>query len=781
MKKTILILVAVMYTAMVSAATWSFAGGTMYFDNSLTKWNKAKMMLIIGKGTSGDGSWSSVYEMSLTAEADVWAANLPTSGWGDATYMAVINSDSKWDDGKWGTNNIKNASHYSAAYTGGIQSEASKGYVFTPQSAANGCTMTMTIKDGGGVPNKWHLRGTFNNWDLSTELKGSGEELSATLALEAGKEYEFKVFYGSDWYGNDGLMTQYHHTGWVFSTSQGANCRLATNIKGNYTFTLNTSTKAVSVTYPTNPKQAKGYDTAVPENNPDVMIQAFYWAHEGSSATPYTAYGDVNWSSLIAESGTLAQYFNLVWLAPSQETADYTGYLPMNYSNQGIAVDETGHHGHSPWGTASELRTLIDNLHNGGAKVVADIVLNHTSAGHVDEYTGSDKNWCTWTENDFGRYGKFTPTWEWLTQEDEMFATDTYAGRIDRTKTGDCGNHDVSVLTPDEKAFPYGGLSEWPYEEYNSLYSRDLAHGNKKVREMAYAYLTWMRDSMGYDGFRWDFMKGFNGIHLYEYTRVTAPYFSVAEVFDGRDGILPGFLMDANYSTYTFDFPGKFHYYNDAIAPYKLSKLKGDNAPLISGANKQYAVTFIDNHDSFREGSNMYGTPNTIDDRQAILALAHLFSMPGVPCVLYPYWHNYTAQCKAFIKARKSAGVHSMSVVQNDWSGNDTEGNNYYTALIKGEKGYVFLKLGYDSYPQQAPSVASPDGKTWKCAWADQNNAGVWYTGDDWEPKEVPTEVTSEGVKELTSEQVTKFMRNGVLYIERDGKTYDVLGRDIDY
>ena len=780
MKKLFLFVLGTMFVLTANAGSWSFSGGTMYFDNSLTKWDKAKMMLIIGKGTEtgSDASWSSVYVMSLTSEPDVWAANLPTSGWGDATYMAVINGDDKWDDGKWGTNNIKNASHYSAAYTGGIQSEASKGYVFTPQSASNGCTMTMTVKDGGGIPDKWYLKGTFNTWSADNELTGSGEELSATVNLEAGKEYEFKVNSGSDWYGNDGLMTQYHHTGWVFDKNVGANCRLATNIKGDYIFTFNTGTKAVTVTYPDNPKQAKGYETPVPKDNGDVMIQAFYWAHVGNTEVDYTEYGDVHWNKLIDESGDLAKYFDLVWLAPSQETADFTGYLPMNYSNQGIAVETTGHHGHSPWGTAAELRTLIDNLHNGGAKVIADIVLNHTSAGHVDEYDGDDKNWCTWTENDFGRYGKFTPTWEWLTAEDEMFATDTYPGRIDRDSTGDCGNHDVSTLTNDEKAFPYGGLTEWDYQEYNSLYSRDLAHANKKVREFAYAYLTWMRDSIGYDGWRWDFMKGLHGSHLFEYNRVTAPYFSVAEVFEGNADKLKGFLNDTKYSTYTFDFPAKFHFYNEAIHPYKLNQLKGDDYPLISGDHKRYAVTFIDNHDSFREPSNMHGTPNTIDDREAIMALAHLFSMPGVPCVLYPYWNNYKEQCMAFIKARKSAGVHSMSYVQEDWAGSGNSGDNYYTALIHGDKGYMFLKLGYDCDPTAEPMVASPDGKAWKKAWADRDNAGVWYTGDDWVPF-VPTDV-EEVESEKWKVESRKFLRNGILYIQQGDIIYNAQGMRIE-
>ena len=790
-----LLLVVMTVVCVNGFAAWSFSGGTMYFDNSQTKWSKAKMMLIIGKGTSGDASWSSVYEMSKQ-DGDLWSVALPSSGWGDATYMAVINGDSKWGDGKWGTDNLKNANGgYSAAYTSGLDSNGLT-YIFTPENGNNGCTLVLTqyTPGGGGGgggscdpavdADKWYLRGTFNDWDITTELKtksgGAANTLYATLSFEAGKEHQFKLFNACKWYGNDGTMTQYHHTDWGFEEGKD-DCYLATNIAGDYEFAFNTSTKAVTVTYPNNPKQAKKYETAVPEKNGDVMIQAFYWAHDGNTGTPYKEYGSVDWSDLKNEAGDLAKFFDLVWLAPSQETADYTGYLPMNYSNQGIAEDKQYHHGHSPWGTAQDLRQLIDNLHQGGAKVIADIVLNHTSAGHVDEYDGSDKNWCDWTENDFGRYGKFTPLWSWITVSDEMYATDHMDGRIDAGVTGACGEHkgDAS-LGEDDTSIKYDDKTiAWDYQEYNSIYSRDLSHNKKEVREFSRAYLTWMRDSIGYDGFRWDFMKGISGQHLFDYLRASAPCFSVAEVFEGDLEKNVGFLKSANEATYVFDFPGKFSVYNAAIREYKLQDLKGfsgkDYKPLIFNGNKRNAVTFIDNHDSFREGSNLYGEPNKMDDRQARMALAYLMSMPGVPCVLYPYWYNHKEECMAFIKARKSAGVHSESEVVSEWAGSGSSGDNYYTAMIKGEKGYIFLKLGYDCIPTDAPMEASPDGKEWKCAWANRDHAGVWYTGDEWTPSP-GTDITNEGVNELTNERVTKVIRNGVLYIQRGDAVYNVQG-----
>ncbi len=648
---------------------------------------------------------------------------------------------------------------------------------------------------GGDAPapaTGWVLKGSFNGWgdtQFTAKSGGAANTIYAVATLkDAGREYEFKLYNNGTWYGNDGLMTQAHCTDWTVSSSAG-NCKIMATIAGNYEFAYNTSTKKVTVTYPYNPKQATLYKSAVQDKNGDVMIQAFYWAHEGSTSTPYTQYGDVTWKSLLQEAETLGQYFDLVWLAPSQETADYTGYLPVNYSNQGTVSGNT--EGHSPWGNAQELRELIDKLHANGAKVIADIVLNHSSASHADEYPGPNYNWCTWNTFDFGRYGKFNPDYLWVTADDEMYATDHVDGRIDKTVTGECGSHAGSKsLFGDERGYTYidvdNGYKEttayWDYGEYNCMYSRDWAHVKTEVQEMSRAYLTWMRDSMRYDGWRFDFMKGFEGRHLEDYLRASAPYFSVAEVFDGAMGKQLGFLKDANYSTYVFDFPGKFDHYNKAIGVYQLSNLKNKKYSLIFTDKKKYAVTFIDNHDSFREGSNFTGSVNQVSAERSPMALAYLLSMPGVPCVIYPYWNNYKEECLALIKARKAAGVHSESTVEKEWAGSGAMGDNYYMAMIKGEKGYLFLKLGYDCSPKVSPSVdgkilaiASPDGKEWKCAWANHDHAGVWYTGDDWTPI-VPTENVENVVPAV---KATKFIENGVLYIQRGNEIYNAQGQRI--
>ena len=78
-------------------------------------------------------------------------------------------------------------------------------------------------EDSGEETGDWLLQGNFkaSDWSNPTkfETKDDGAEntLYATLTLEAGKEYEFKINRNNDWYGNGGTMTQAHSTKWTMS------------------------------------------------------------------------------------------------------------------------------------------------------------------------------------------------------------------------------------------------------------------------------------------------------------------------------------------------------------------------------------------------------------------------------------------------------------------------------------------------------------------------------------------------------------------------------------
>ena len=388
------------------------------------------------------------------------------------------------------------------------------------------------------------------------------------------------------------------------------------------------------------------YSSAVPSCCPDVMLQAFYW---DSYQDKY--YGNTRWATLLPQAEELSSYFDLVWLPPSALSSGGTGYIPKQFSNQ-----------NSDWGSHYELTQLIKTLQKGGTRVIADMIVNH-----IDGKDG----WCSFYEQDFGRYGKFQVDGSYICNGDEM-NFDPSAGGCQGKATG--ANDDG-----------YG-------DESNYGAARDLAHDEEYVRQMCRAYAQWMIKEVGYDGFRYDYCKGFHMSHVDDYNANAGAYFSVIEYWDGNADVLWDRISDAKQNTLVFDFGMKYNVLNDGIAQFNYGKCKMPNC-LIGRGKGKWAVNFIDNHDTFERGNGSdYGGDSMSENMKDRLLQANAFilSMPGVPCIFYPHWKKYSNELKVMIRARKAVGVHSESAVSDEAAG-DGSG---YRAYITGTNGTLILELG---------------------------------------------------------------------------------------
>ena len=386
------------------------------------------------------------------------------------------------------------------------------------------------------------------------------------------------------------------------------------------------------------------YGSAVPGQCHDVMLQGFYW---DSNQDKY--YGNTRWSTLQGEAADISTYFDLLWLPPSAMSSGGVGYHPKQYSNQ-----------NSDWGSRKDLEKLISMLHAGGTKVVADMVVNHLD---------TKSSWCDFYDQDFGEYGYFQPDGSYICNNDEMNWDADEGCRGTATGSYDDG---------------YGG-------ESNYGAARDMAHNDEKVRQMFRAYAKWMVDVMKYDGFRYDYAKGFHMSHIDDYNANAGVYFSVVEFWEGNPNSLWSAICDANQNTYAFDFGMKFNVMNGGIANFDYAKCKNPNALIGIGKGK-WAVNFIDNHDTFERDDNSYdfgGDAMSDDVRDRLLqAHAYMLAMPGVPCVFYPYWKKYKDAIAPMVLARKAVGVHSESGVSDEVVGNG------YRAHVYGSKGELILELG---------------------------------------------------------------------------------------
>ena len=395
------------------------------------------------------------------------------------------------------------------------------------------------------------------------------------------------------------------------------------------------------------------FGNAVPSQCEDVMMQGFYWNsyHVDTADYATTIYGDTRWKTLYKQSSEIGAYFDLIWLPPSAY-ASGVGYHPKQYSNQ-----------NSDWGTRAELEALIATFHTLGTKVVADMVVNHIEAA---------AGWCDFMRQNFGEYGVFEPDASWICSTDEM------NDPANEKEANDC--YGKATGAPDDGYGP----------EANYAAARDWAHDQENVREMFRAYAKWLINVMHYDGFRYDYCKGFHASHINDYNEAGGAYISFMEMWSGNDDIIRN-IHDAKMNTMALDFQTKYSAF-DGIAGWDYSRCQGSG--LLGAGYAKYAVTFVDSHDWFyRDNGQEFGgngnsmTPDLRD--RLMQANAFLLSMPGVPSVFYPHWAKYKDYIKPMINARHIAGVHSESEVKDESADHDG-----YQCTVVGKRGWLILQLG---------------------------------------------------------------------------------------
>lgn len=388
----------------------------------------------------------------------------------------------------------------------------------------------------------------------------------------------------------------------------------------------------------------------------DIMLQAFYWNSQN----------ETGWKKLMSHVDEIGRNFSCVWLPPSAAASEEPeaggsdmGYHPMAWSNQ-----------NSCWGTAQDLKTLNNELHKAGVKVIADIVVNHR-AGHT--------GWDDFCDDDFGSLGKFKLGKEHICKDDEV-------NTVKGTATG---------------AMDTG-------ENWSG--ARDLDHTSEYVQKEVKAYLSWLKDEMGYDGWRYDLVKGYDGQYVSMYDKSSEPYLSVGECWDSSYDVVSGWIASTGRRTMAFDFPAKYAIFNNGLAKGDFSCMmwKEDFAtPRPAGLIhhrkcRPYAVTFIDNHDTYRDDNRYTG--------DVAQAYAVLLASPGVPCVFWCNWRENTDVINRQIAVRKKVGIGAESECLVN------KCDKYYESISTGLNGTLICRVGTDA------STDVPEGY---CLEASGN--GWWY------------------------------------------------------
>jgi alpha-amylase len=368
-----------------------------------------------------------------------------------------------------------------------------------------------------------------------------------------------------------------------------------------------------------------------PANYEGVMLQGFYW----------DSYTDSKWTQLTAQANELSQYFSLIWIPNSGKTSDY-----YHNQRQTMGYDPCFWLDHnSCWGTEAELRQMIATFKQKGTGIIEDVVINHKNG------------LSSWV--DFPDETKYTYSIKW---------DNTNYSAICRND--ECNQNGYKTTGANDTGDNFDGY-------------RDLDHTNATVQQNVKTYLDYLIKELGYVGFRYDLVKGYKPKYTGMYNASAQPQYSVGECWDANKGVVTDWLngtkQDDIIQSAAFDFPLKYKINSAFNNGYWLQLAQ----PALANdqAYQRYAVTFIDNHDTYRENDRLRSN--------VCAANAYILCMPGTPCLFLKHWQAYKGTLKRLITLRKAAGINNQSKIES------AKANaNGFTLKVKGDKGSVLLLLG---------------------------------------------------------------------------------------
>ncbi|MBQ9466372.1 MAG: starch-binding protein [Muribaculaceae bacterium] len=387
-----------------------------------------------------------------------------------------------------------------------------------------------------------------------------------------------------------------------------------------------------------------------------VMLQGFYW----------DSYSDTNWATLAAQASDMAGYIDLLWIpnAGNCGSGNQMGYSPQywfsNYSGS--------------FGTETQLRSLVSAMSAVNIGIIGDVVINHRNT-----------------------------TNGWFGYPSETFNGNTYALTSTDIVADDDGGQAAYVAAQQ-------GVTLSSNNDTGDGWTgiRDLDHMSNNVQTCVKAYLRdKLISDLGYAGFRYDMVSGFSASYIGVYNTYAAPQFSVGECWKDGSTIqawIDGTKVNGTPTSAAFDFQFRYTIRN-AINGSSWSELSNQNGsqgyPLISnsnnsGAYKQWAVTFVENHDTQYRDADNTNDPITAD---TIAANAYMLAMPGTPCIFLPHWKAYRVELKNMIAARKAAGITNTSA----YSVSSTNANRYMTSTT-GSKTSLICAIGSNTSSYAGPN-----------------------------------------------------------------------------
>ena len=357
-----------------------------------------------------------------------------------------------------------------------------------------------------------------------------------------------------------------------------------------------------------------------------VMLQGFYWlCPEGDWWNTINSY--------IPEFSSVG--FDAIWLpAPNKasSTSGVTGmgYEPYDYYDLG-SFDQRGNI-RTRFGTRNELDDLISQAHNNGIAMIADIVVNHNNGGDPE----FNPFLATTTYTDF---------------------TNIASGLFPRNYT--CF-HPCEYEEADEGVFAI-----FP----------DLCHANPYVRNELINWGLWLKNDIGFDGWRFDNVVNFHASFISDWMGNVGGW-GVAENWNGDRNVLHSYLDATDNSVSAFDFPLLYRLkaMSDGYGNYYMNNLRYDNGLL--GTRPFQSSTFVMNHDTERDENSMI-----INNRH--LSYAYILTHEGYPSVFWPDYFDvqYNSHIKNLVQIHNNYAKGTTTVLHGD--------SDLYIAQRNGDPGLI--------------------------------------------------------------------------------------------